>query len=44
LTTNAKGIENGLRGEEDGISFFGTGEKKDVYFYKIFFKYFRGNT
>jgi hypothetical protein len=30
LTINAKGLENGLRAEEDGICFFGNGEKKDV--------------
>jgi hypothetical protein len=30
LTINAKGLKNGLRGEEDGICFFGIEEKKDV--------------
>ncbi len=30
LTINAKGLENALRGEEDGICFFGIEEKKDV--------------
>jgi hypothetical protein len=32
LIINAKGMENGLRGEEDGICFFGTAEKKNVFY------------
>jgi hypothetical protein len=37
LTINAKGLVNGLREEEDGICFLGTGEKKDVN--KLFIKF-----
>lgn len=29
LTINAKGLQNGLRGKEDGIAFFGDKKKTD---------------
>jgi hypothetical protein len=30
LKINAKGLENGLRGQDDGICFLGNGDKKNV--------------
>lgn len=30
LKINAKGLENGLRGQDDGICFLGNDEKKEV--------------
>ena len=37
LKITAKGLENGLRKSSDGIAFFGTSEKKDVYIKYFYF-------